>query len=82
MTTPGVIVEKELSDGRWVGVTPQLFGTYLLWVEEHKSLLEHGVRDGGFDRGWVYPTRESAAHAFDAYQRYSDEPETGWIKAY
>jgi hypothetical protein len=78
--TTGAIVEKELSDGRWVGVTPLLWGNYLLWVEEHVSLLETGVRDGGFDRGWVYPTREQAAHAFDSYQWYSDKPETGWIK--
>ena len=75
-----MICEKELQDGRWVGVTPLLFDRYLLWVEEHVSLLETGVRDGGFDRGWVYPTREQAARAFDAYQWYSDRPETGWIR--
>ena len=82
MITPGVIVEKELQDGRWVGVTPLLWGMYLLWIEEHESLLKHGTRDGGFDRGYTYPDRESAAHAFDAYQWYSDQPETGWIKSY
>ena len=78
--TPGVIVEKQLSDGRWVGVTPLLFGRYQLWVEENQALLKTGVRDGGFDRSWTYPDRESAAHAFDSYQWYSDRPETGWIR--
>lgn len=79
--TRGVICEKRLQDGRWVGVTPQLFGTYLLWVEESVALKETGIRDGGFDRCWTYPTREQAAHAFDSYQWYSDQPETGWIRA-
>ena len=82
MPSSGAIVEKELQDGRWVGVTPLLWGNYLLWVEENKALKETGVRDGGFDRGWMYPTREQAAHAFDAYQWYSDHPETGWTREY
>ena len=76
----GAIVEKQLSDGRWVGVTALLWGRYVLWIEENEAMLKTGVRDGGFDRGYEYPDRASAAHAFDSYQWYSDKPETGWIR--
>jgi len=80
VATTGVICEKQLQDGRWVGVTPLLWDNYMLWVEESPALLKSGQRDGGFDRCWTYPDRESAVHAFDSYQWYSDQPETGWIK--
>jgi len=74
------LTEKRLNDGRWVTSYAELTGTASICIEDNVRTVEHGERDGGFDKYYQYSTIEDALEAFANFTEADEEPD-GWIRA-